>query len=124
MRGLSKGARTLAFGSYGLVAADPVWMTAQQIESMRVTLSRRLRKGGKFFLRVFPGKPVTKKPAEVRMGGGKGAPEFWVCVVKRDRIICEIDEVSEEHAREILKAVSYKLPVKTKFIKKDESTES
>lgn len=118
MKGRSKGAREVLFGEYGLQAVEPKWLTAQQIEAMRVTLSRNLRKIGKFFLRVFPSKPVTKKPAETRMGKGKGNPELWVAVVKRERVICEVAGVPEEKAREILKAVSYKLPLKTKFVKK------
>jgi large subunit ribosomal protein L16 len=121
LKGLSKGARTLEFGEYGLQAVEPVRMTAQQIEAMRVTISRNLKKYGKLFLRVFPDKPVTKKPAETRMGKGKGNPELWVSVVKRGRIICEVSGMSEAEAREVLKAATYKLPVKTKFVKKDQS---
>ncbi|KKP35759.1 MAG: 50S ribosomal protein L16 [candidate division TM6 bacterium GW2011_GWF2_32_72] len=120
MKGLSKGCRTVYFGEYGLEAADPVWMTAQQIEAMRVTLSRGVRKEGSYFIRVFPDKPVSKKPAETRMGKGKGNPEFWVAVVKRGRIICEIAGVAEERAKELMKLVSYKLPIKTKFVKKEQ----
>lgn len=119
MGGLSKGARSVAYGDYGLVAVEPAWITSRQIESLRVALSRRLKKIGVFFLRVFPNKSITKKPAETRMGKGKGNPEFWVSVVKRGRIICEISGVHEERAKEILKAASYKLPLKTKFIKKE-----
>jgi large subunit ribosomal protein L16 len=119
MKGLSKGARDVAFGDYGLQAVEPCWLEARQIEAMRVVLSRKLRKLGDFFIRVFPDKPITKKPAETRMGKGKGAPEFWVSVVKRGRVLCEINGVDEAVAREILKGVTYKLPVKTKFVKKD-----
>lgn len=118
-KGISKGAKELYFGDYGLKAINPVWLTAQQIESMRVTLSRKLKKIGNFYLRVFPDKPITKKPAETRMGKGKGNVESWVAVVKRERIVCEISGVSEEKAREILKQASYKLPMKTKFIKRE-----
>lgn len=118
MTGLSKGARDLAFGEYGLQAVEPCWMTAQQIEAMRVTISRNLKKIGKLYLRVFPDKPVTKKPAETRMGKGKGNPEFWVSVVKRGRVICEIAELPEIDARQVLKLAAYKLPIRTKFIKK------
>ena len=117
-KGRSKGARTVAFGEYGLQAVEPAWVTAQQIEAMRVTLSRNLKKVGEFFLRVFPYKPVTKKPAETRMGKGKGNPEFWVSVVKRERVVCEIGGVSEAEAKRILKLVSYKLPLKTRFVTK------
>jgi large subunit ribosomal protein L16 len=118
MKGLSKGCRTIEFGEYGLQAVDPIWLTAQQIEAMRVTLSRSLKKVGKIFLRVFPDKPISKKPAETRMGKGKGGPEYWVSVVKRGRIICEIEGVPESEAKLILKQVTYKLPMKCKFIKK------
>ena len=118
MKGLSKGARTFEFGDYGLQAIEPSWMTAQQIESVRITVSRRIKKVGKLFLRVFPDKPVSKKPLETRMGKGKGNPESWVAVVKRGRIICELSEVTEDVAKEILRVASHKLPMKTKFVKK------
>lgn len=117
--GLSKGARDLAFGEYGLQAVEAVWLTAQQIEAIRVTISRKLKKEGKLFLRVFPDKPVTKKPAETRMGKGKGSVEYWVAVVKRERIICEISGLDEVEAREALRLAAYKLPIKTKFVKKE-----
>lgn len=120
MKGRSKGARTVAFGQYGLQAITPAWMTQQQIEAMRVTLSRSLKKIGESFLRVFPDKPITKKPAETRMGKGKGNVDKWVCVVKRGRVICEISGVEEAQAREILKKVKYKLPMKTRFVVKGE----
>ena len=119
MKGRSKGARTLEFGEYGLQAVEPVRLTAQQIEAIRVTVTRKLKKVGKFFLRVFPDKPVTKKPAETRMGKGKGNPEVWVSVVKRERIICELAGLTEVEAREIFKAAAYKLPMKTRFVKKE-----
>lgn len=119
MAGISKGATEIAFGQYGLQAMEPCWLTAQQIEAVRVTLSRKLKKFGNFYLRVFPSKPVTKKPAETRMGKGKGNPELWVAVVKRGRILCEVSGLDELNAREVLKSAVYKLPIKTKFIKKD-----
>ena len=118
LKGISKGARDIAFGSFGLKVVEPAWLTAAQIESARITLSRKLRKEGKFFLRVFPDKPITKKPAETRMGKGKGAPEFWVAVVKRDRIIFEIDGVEEEKAKDIFRLIGCKLPMKTRFVRK------
>lgn len=118
MKGLAKGARTVEFGTYGLQAVEPSWLTAQQIESMRVAISRKIKKIGKLFLRVFPDKPVTKKPLETRMGKGKGAPEFWVSVVKRGRIICELSDMDADLAKEILKIAAYKLPMKTKFVQK------
>ncbi len=117
-KGLSKGALEIEFGEFGLRAVEPAWLTARQIESMRVALSRHTKKVGKFFLRVFPDKPVTKKPAETRMGKGKGNVEEWVSVVKRGRIVCEIGGVDERIARDILRGASYKLPMKTVFIKK------
>lgn len=117
-KGRSKGARDVMFGDYGLQALEPVWLTAAQIEAMRVTISRRLKKVGKMFLRVFPDKPVSKKPAETRMGKGKGNPELWVAVVKRERIICEVAGMTEAEARIALKTATYKLPLKTKFVKK------
>lgn len=116
--GLSKGAREIAFGEFALQAEEPVWMTAQQIEAMRITISRKLKKIGEFFIRVFPDKPVTKKPAETRMGKGKGNVESWVAVVKRKRIICEVKGLPEDESKEILRLVSYKLPMKTRFVKK------
>lgn len=118
MAGLSKGARTIEFGEYGLVAEEPCWLNSRQIESLRMTVSRRIKKAGSFFLRVFPDKPVSKKPAETRMGKGKGSPEFWVSVVKRGRIVCELGGVDEKTAKDILKNAAYKLPIKTKFIKR------
>ena len=118
LKGISKGAREIAFGDYGLRAEESSWMTAQQIEAMRVTISRKLKKVGEFFIRVFPDKPVTKKPAETRMGKGKGNVEIWVAVVKRERIICEIKGLLEEESKKILHLVSCKLPMKTRFIKK------
>jgi large subunit ribosomal protein L16 len=117
-RGLSKGCRTVAFGDYGLEAVVPAWISAQQIEAIRVAMSRNLKKEGNFFLRVFPDKPVTKKPADTRMGKGKGNPEMWVAVVKRGRILCEIGGVTETRAREIFTLVKSKLPIKTKFVKR------
>lgn len=124
MTGRSKGARDIAFGEYGLQAIDPGWLTAQQIEAIRVTMSRKLKKVGKLFLRVFPDKPVTKKPAETRMGKGKGPVDKWVSVVKRDRIICEIAGLDEQEARLVLRQAAYKLPIKTRFIKKNDIHEN
>lgn len=121
MAGRSKGAREVTFGEFGLQALEPCWLTAQQIEAMRVTVSRQLKKVGRVFLRVFPDKPVSKKPAETRMGKGKGGPEFWVCVVKRDRVICEISGLTEQEARAALRMAAYKLPIKTKFVKREQS---
>ncbi len=118
LKGRSKGARTVAFGEYGLQAVEPYRVTAQQIEAVRVTMSRKLKKIGKFYLRMFPDKPVTKKPAETRMGKGKGGVDKWVAVVKRGRVVCEIIGIDETEARSILKLAAYKLPMKTRFVKK------
>jgi large subunit ribosomal protein L16 len=119
MKGISKGARDVYFGEFGLQAVEPGWLTSQQIEAIRITISRKLKKVGKLYLRVFPDKPVSKKPAETRMGKGKGNPEFWVAVVKRERVICEVEGLPEDTAKALLKLASYKLPFKTKFVKKE-----
>ena len=119
MTGMSKGARTVDFGQFGLEAMEPAWITSQQIEALRVSVSRKLKKGGQFFLRMFPDKPVSKKPLETRMGKGKGNPEFWVAVVKRGRVICELGGVDEVSAKEIFKQAGFKLPIKTKFVRKE-----
>lgn len=120
MKGRSKGARTVAFGEFGLQAVEPGWLTAQQIESVRLTMARKLKKIGKMFLRVFPDKPITKKPAETRMGKGKGPVDKWVSVVKRDRVICEVSGLGEVEARDLLRQAAYKLPMKTRFVKRSE----
>jgi large subunit ribosomal protein L16 len=117
--GRSKGARDLAFGDYGLQAVEPGWFTAQQMESIRVTLSRRLKKVGKLFFRVFPDKPISKKPAETRMGKGKGNVEFWVAVVKRERILFEVSGVNEQEAKDMLRIAACKLPIKTRMVKRE-----
>lgn len=119
MKGISKGATELFFGDFGVKALEPVWLNARQIEALRVAVSRKLKKTGSFVLRVFPDKPVSKKPAEVRMGGGKAATEFWVAVVKRERILFEVLGVDLAVAKDICKAVSYKLPIKVKLVCKE-----
>jgi large subunit ribosomal protein L16 len=116
MTGLSKGARTVHFGEYGLMAMEPCWLTARQIESARTVISRGVKKIGEWFMRVFPDKPVSKKPIETRMGKGKGSPEFWVSVVKRGRIIFEIKGLPENEAKALLKAAAYKLPIRTQVV--------
>ncbi len=126
-RGRTKGlakARNLNFGDFGLVSLEPGWISAKQIESARITISKKLKKGGKLFLRIFPDKPVTKKPAETRMGKGKGNPEFWVCVIKRNRILFEVSELDAATAKDVLRSASYKLPLKTKIISKSEQQKS
>ncbi len=121
LTGMSKGCRTVHFGDYGLMAVEPVWLTARQIEAVRVTINRKLKKLGELILRVFPDKPITKKPAETRMGKGKGNPEFWVAAVKRGRVILEIKgNFGLEEAKEILQAATYKLPMKTKVVTRAE----
>ena len=116
MRGVSKGARTIHFGTFGIKALEPARMTSRQIEAMRLALSKKLKKVGKFFIRVFPDKSISKKPAETRMGKGKGSPVDWVAVVKRERIIAEVAGVDKLAAKEIFKSVSYKLPLKVAFV--------
>ena len=118
LKGLSKGARTVFFGDYGLEAVEPTRLTAQQIRAIRVMLSRGTKKVGSFYLRVFPDKPISKKPAETRMGKGKGGVDHWAAVVKRGRVVCEVSGVSEVVAKKILKGVSYKLPMQTRFVKR------
>jgi len=118
IRGIAKGARDVIFGEFGLQAIESIRMTAAQIESMRKTISRHLKKVGRLYLRVFPDKPVTKKPAETRMGKGKGNPEIWVSVVKRGRVICELAGLERDVAKQVLKLAAYKLPIKTRFVEK------
>lgn len=124
-RGRMKGKATrgnfIAYGEYGLVATEPAWITSNQIEAARIALTRYTRRGGQVWIKIFPDKPVTEKPAETRMGSGKGSPEYWVAVVKPGRILFEIAGVDEDIAREALRLASHKLPVKTKFVKKDKS---
>ena len=122
-RGRRKGkatrGNTIAFGEYALVAQEAAWITARQIEASRVAISHSMKKGGKMWIRIFPDKPVTKKPAETRMGKGKGTPEFWVSVVKPGRIIFELEGMTELDARHLLRLASNKLPIKTRFIKRE-----
>ncbi len=123
-RGRRKGkatrGNTIAFGEYGLLALEPAWITARQIEASRIAISHSMKKGAKMWVRIFPDKPVSKKPAETRMGRGKGPPEFWVCVVKPGRILFEIEGVDEDEARELFRIASSKLPIKTRFVKREE----
>ena len=111
---------TLAYGEFGLVATEPAWITSNQIEAARIAMTRYTKRGGQVWIKIFPDKPVTKKPAETRMGSGKGSPEFWVAVVKPGRVMFEIAGVSEEVAREALRLASHKLPIKTKVIARTE----
>ena len=121
MKGQALRGSTLSFGEFGLQALEPCWMEARQIEAARIALTRFMKRGGKVWIRVFPDKPITAKPAETRMGSGKGAVDHWVAVVKPGRIIFEIGGVSEEIAREAVRLASHKLPVKTRFIKRGEA---
>lgn len=116
MKGRACRGATLAFGTYGLKALEPAWISSRQIEAARVAITRYIKRGGKLWIRIFPDKPVTIKPAETRMGKGKGNPEFWVAVVKPGRILFELEGVSMDVAEEALRLASYKLPIKTKFI--------
>ncbi len=119
-RGTAHRGSTVAFGEYGLAAMEPGWITNRQIEASRVAITRAMKRGGKLWIRIFPDKPVTKKPAETRMGSGKGNPEGWVAVVKPARLIFEIEGVPEEVARAAFSLASAKLPVKTRFVKREE----
>ncbi|MBT9173341.1 MAG: 50S ribosomal protein L16 [Syntrophomonadaceae bacterium] len=118
MKGKAQAGSTISFGEYGLQAMEPAWVTSQQIEAARVAMTRFIKRGGKVWIRIFPDKPVTAKPAETRMGSGKGSPEFWVAVVKPERILFEIAGVPEDLAKEAMRLASHKLPIKTKFITK------
>ena len=117
--GKAKGNTTLTQGEYGLQATTAGWIKSNQIEAARVAMTRFIKRGGKVWIKIFPDKPVTKKPAETRMGKGKGAPEYWVAVVKPGRVMFEIEGVSEEVAREALRLAAQKLPVQTKFVKRE-----
>jgi large subunit ribosomal protein L16 len=121
MKGAAQRGNTLAFGEFGLQALEPCWMEARQIEAARIALTRFMKRGGKVWIRVFPDKPITAKPAETRMGSGKGAVDHWVAVVKPGRIIFEIGGVSEEVAKEAVRLASHKLPVATRFITRGEA---
>ena len=109
-------------GSFGLVATEPAWITSNQIEAARIAMTRYVKRGGKVWIKIFPDKPITEKPAETRMGSGKGSPEYWVAVVKPGRIMFEMDGITEEQAREAMRLASHKLPIKCKFVKKDVET--
>ncbi len=121
MRGKAQRGSKLSFGSYGLKALEPAWITSRQIEAARVAITRHVKRGGKLWIRIFPDKPFTKKPAETRMGKGKGAPEYWVAVVKPGRILFELEGVPEDVAKEAMRLASYKLPIKTKIVTAEES---
>ena len=119
LKGKASRGTTLSNGSYGLVATEPAWITSNQIEAARIAMTRYIRRGGKVWIKIFPDKPITEKPAETRMGSGKGSPEYWVAVVKPGRILFEMEGVDIEVAREAMRLAGHKLPIKTKFIYKE-----
>jgi len=120
MKGKALRGNRIVYGEYGLVTLDPAWITSQQIEAARVALTRHIKRGGKVWIKIFPDKPVTEKPAETRMGSGKGSPEYWVAVVKPGRVLFEINGVEESSAREALRLASHKLPVRCKIYSKQQ----
>ena len=119
MKGTATRGNTLTYGKFGLQALEPSWITSNQIEAARIAMTRYIKRGGQVWIKIFPDKPVTEKPAETRMGSGKGSPEYWVAVVKPGRVLFEIDGVSEEIAREAMRLASHKLPVKCKFVSRE-----
>ncbi len=121
MKGKASRGTTLAYGKYGLVATEPAWISSVQIEAARIAMTRYIKRGGKVWIKIFPDKPITEKPAETRMGSGKGSVEYWVAVVKPGRVMFEMDGVAEDVAKEAMRLASHKLPIKTKFIVKEEA---
>ena len=121
MKGVSKGGNELSFGEYGIQALEPGWLTARQIEAARIAMTRHIKRGGKVWINVFPDKPVTKKPAETRMGSGKGNPEFWVAVVKPGRVLFELSFPDPKQAHEALEKAVQKLPIKARIISREEA---
>ena len=122
MKGRATRGTTVTYGEYGLVALEPAWITSNQIEAARIAMTRFIKRGGQVWIKIFPDKPVTEKPAETRMGSGKGSPEYWVAVVKPGRVLFEMGGISEESAKEAMRLATNKLPIKCKFVKKDEET--
>lgn len=120
MKGKALRGNTLAYGEFGLVATEPAWIRSNQIEAARIAMTRHMKRGGKVWIKIFPDKPVTSKPAETRMGSGKGSPEYWVAVVKPGRVLYEVAGVSEEVAREALRLAMHKLPVKCKIVARED----
>ena len=120
MTGKATRGNKVTYGEYGLVALEPTWITSNQIEAARIAMTRYTKRGGQVWIKIFPDKPVTQKPAETRMGSGKGSPEYWVAVVKPGRVMFEIAGVPEETAREALRLASYKLPIKSKIVKRED----
>ena len=124
MKGKAMRGNFLAYGDFGLVATEPSWITSQQIEAARIALTRYTKRGGQVWIKIFPDKPITEKPAETRMGSGKGSPEYWVAVVKPGRVLFEIAGVPEDVAREALRLASHKLPLKTKILAREDNKEA
>ena len=124
MKGKAQRGNFLAYGDYGIVAQQPGWITSNQIEASRVAMTRFIKRGGQVWIKIVPDTPITEKPAETRMGSGKGSPEYWVAVVKPGRVLFEMKDVSEADAREALRLAAHKLPIKTKFIKRENITEA
>ncbi len=123
LKGKASRGNKVTNGEYGLVALEPAWITANQIEAARIAMTRYIRRGGQVWIKIFPDKPITEKPAETRMGSGKGSPEYWVAVVKPGRVMFEMNGVSEEIAREAMRLAMHKLPIKCKFVKKEQVEE-
>ena len=123
LKGKASRGNKVTNGQYGLVATEPAWITANQIEAARIAMTRYIRRGGQVWIKIFPDKPITEKPAETRMGSGKGSPEYWVAVVKPGRVMFEMDGVSEELAREAMRLAMHKLPIKCKFVTKEQTEE-
>ena len=123
LKGKATRGNTISNGQYGLVAMEPAWITANQIEAARIAMTRYIRRGGQVWIKIFPDKPITEKPAETRMGSGQGSPEYWVAVVKPGRVLFEMNGVSEEIAREAMRLAMHKLPIKCKFVVKEQIEE-
>ena len=119
LTGKAHRGNTITYGTYGLVAAEPAWITSNQIEAARIAMTRYIKRGGKVWIKIFPDKPITEKPAETRMGSGKGSPEYWAAVVKPGRVMFEMEGVAVDVAREAMRLASHKLPIKTKFVVKE-----
>ncbi|MBS7264097.1 MAG: 50S ribosomal protein L16 [Eubacteriales bacterium] len=123
LKGKATRGNTVTYGMFGLAALEPAWITSNQIEAARIAMTRYIKRGGQVWIKIFPDKPITEKPAETRMGSGKGSPEYWVAVVKPGRVMFEMDGVSEADAKEAMRLAANKLPIKCKFVKKEEAEE-
>ena len=123
LTGAATRGNTVTYGEFGLQALEPAWITSNQIEAARIAMTRYVKRGGKVWIKIFPDKPITEKPAETRMGSGKGSPEYWVAVVKPGRVMFEMDGVTEEQAKEAMRLAANKLPIKCKFVKKADTNE-